>query len=296
MLVLGITGDVGAGKSTITDIFRESGAKIVSADLIAHEKWKEPAVLNRAVERWGEEILLPGGGLNAGRIASIVFSDKEEYDWLCQILHPLIRKEMESRISGMGTWAVAEIPLLFENGVPYWIDKTIYVRASMNKRVQRNRSRGWQKSDILRRESFLLPPVHKIGLADMVIDNDIPLEQQRNFIKTISAKFKECSTLCEVELLFSSYDQALQAGKILLEKNLAREFDILPVFNSSFHKHSTPLTEKFKLYLVTSETNYRDILSIVHAHDLKGYSRIIVRQIRRPGSFLGSFFPEIFEK
>lgn len=200
MLVLGVTGDVGAGKSTVTKIFQEFGAHVIDADGITHEIWKRPEVLHKAIVKWGEDILLPDGRIDAPGIASRVFTDEDDYKWLCSLLHPLVRSEMEKRVSDLEGLVVAEIPLLFENGVPSWIDLTCYVRTSMERRLSRNRTRGWDQEEIRRREKFLLPREEKMGKADLIIDNESDLGKLRAHLKALSERLLLIASLCVIEI------------------------------------------------------------------------------------------------
>lgn len=200
MLVLGVTGDVGAGKSTVTGIFEDFGATVIDADRITHEIWKRPDVLDKTVLKWGKDILLPEGGIDVPRIASRVFSNRNDYQWICSLLHPLVRSEMEKRVSELEGFVVAEIPLLFENGVPSWIDLTCYVRTSMERRLLRNRSRGWDEEEIRRREKFLLPREQKIKQADLIIDNENDLGTLRARLKLLSERFLLIASLYVIEV------------------------------------------------------------------------------------------------
>lgn len=285
MLVLGVTGDVGAGKSTITEIFRQCGASVVSADAVTHEKWRDPAILDNAVRRWGEGVLLPDGRINAPRVASIVFSDMAEYRWLCRMLHPVVREEMGRRISRFSGWVVAEIPLLFENGVPEWIDETLYISASEVQRVERNSSRGWDGSELRRRESFLLSSENKKKMADLVLNNDIPLEDQRMRLKGLSERYRKIAMICRIQVQLFSKEIAAQFASMLLEKELACEIDINCA--NAFRTDRSGNAANLEIY--TIEKSYGKIKDLLEER-FPHYSRLVLSEIKRPGTFL-RYFP-----
>ncbi|MGC9372198.1 MAG: dephospho-CoA kinase [Thermovirgaceae bacterium] len=198
MLVVGLTGDIGAGKSTLAEFWKRAGASVVIADEVVDEIWKQ-GVLNESIRRrWGESIISEGGHPDHERIASIVFEDVNEYRWLSRTIHPLVRSFMEGRILSMDGWVVAEIPLLFENGVPWWVDETVYVTAPLSERIERNRKRKWSADEIARREKWLLPSCTKSESADYVVDNKGKLERLFQRAMDLASVFREmasCITL-----------------------------------------------------------------------------------------------------
>lgn len=260
MLVLGVTGDVGAGKSTVTKIFAEYGASTINADHIAHEMWKKKEVLAQAAGRWGEDIILPDGRINPSRVASIVFSDRNEYDWLCNVLHPLIRSEMERRVLSLGGFVVAEIPLLFENGVPWWIDITMYISSSFIERGKRNLSRGWGEDEILRRESFLLDRNEKISMADIVIRNEGPLVSLKENMLSLSSKMKNFAFLSEITIILPSQHEAMILSSCLLSRKLALNVELYPVSTVSVSNQEQRENKHWKLVLLAFQKNFNQIL------------------------------------
>jgi len=198
MLVVGLTGDIGAGKSTLADFWKRAGASVVIADEVVDEIW-EQGVLNELIRRrWGNSVIAEGGHPDRERIASIVFEDENEYRWLAHTIHPLVRSIMEGRILSMEGWVVAEIPLLFENGVPWWVDETVYLTAPLIQRIERNRNRKWAADEIARREKWLLPSCKKSEAADYVVNNTGKLESLYQRALDLASVFREmasCITL-----------------------------------------------------------------------------------------------------
>lgn len=292
MLVLGVTGDVGAGKSTVTRIFAESGATIINADNIAHEIWKNGDVLAKAAGRWGEEVLLPDGRINPIRVASIVFSDRTEYGWLCQMLHPLIRSDMERRISVLEGFVVAEIPLLFENGVPWWIDITMYISAPYMDRQKRNLSRGWEEDEILRRESFLMDRDKKISMADILVRNEGSLDSLKNKIFTLTSQMKDFATLAEISLSLNSHKDAVNLSESVLSKGLALNVEVYPVSTFSVSDKHLKENKSWKLSIITFQKNFNQILMLSEVSGVTIEASPSLKAIKRPGNIWKQNIPE----
>lgn len=224
MLVLGLTGDVGAGKTTVASLWEAAGASIVDADRIVRSLWRNSSVISMAAARWGEDILDPSGIPIPAAIASRAFKNREEYRWLCSLLHPLVRIEMERQIASLEGWVVAEIPLLFESGVPEWIDAVVYVTAPEEFRTRRNLGRGWDEEEIRRRESFLLPREEKKTRSRMVIDNDGTLEELHASVGELGAFFRRAASIVRCTALFREREKAEELGVLLKERRLCSGF------------------------------------------------------------------------
>lgn len=197
MLKVGLTGDVGAGKSTLCGVWRGMGADVFDADAIAKKMWFLPEVRQKAEARWGAGFLDGSSKEALGRIAEKIFTDDEEYEFAAALIHGPVMAEMKRMIDCSGSaWVVAEVPLLYEYGVPRWIDGVVYASAPFEKRVERNKNRGWDSGEILRRERRLLPRAKKMRLADWVLENSGTEDEWRakaralgQFFIKISEKF-----------------------------------------------------------------------------------------------------------
>ena len=229
MLVSAVTGDVGAGKSTLTAFWREAGASVVDADEIVRMLWSRPEIITAAVSRWGESIVDGKGVVLSSRVAARAFGDETEYRWLCDLLHPLVRMEMERRTASLDGWVVAEIPLLFENGPPWWVDVSVYVTASDEFRMLRNSIRGWNDTEIPRRESFLLPSEEKRRRAAVVLENSGTLEEFRSLAFRHAELFKRSSALVRGSVFFQKIEDARRYAEYLHKERLGAECLCSPV-------------------------------------------------------------------
>ena len=171
MLTVGLTGDVGAGKSTLSKVWEEMGAAVIDADRVARDMWQLPDVQKRASERWGSDFFEDDQKSVFAKIAEKIFSDEREYEFVSDLLHPATIAAIEEIVKNADGWVVVEIPLLFECGRPKWMDFVVFASASAEKRVERNASRGWDAAEIKRRESRLMPRDEKIRRSDWVLEN-----------------------------------------------------------------------------------------------------------------------------
>ena len=183
-MVMAMTGDVGAGKSTVSGMLVSRGWALVDADRIVAELWRTPLVIGAAVERWGDGILENGAVAHA-RVAALIFGDRTEYDWAMSLLHPLVKKEISLRVEELGREGkpvVAEIPMLFEAGVASWVTFKTFVTASRDVRLKRCLARGWDEAEMSRREDFFMPSEKRMALSDFVIRNDGGLDELRKTV------------------------------------------------------------------------------------------------------------------
>jgi len=190
MWVTAITGDIGAGKSTVAKIFEELGASRIDADEIVKELWQNEEIVQKAVERWGTRII-EENKVNFKAIARIIFSNFSENRFACELLHPRVMQIIEDRIKALNGWIVVEIPLLFEYGIPAWVNRTIFVTAPKEICEHRCLLRGWDKSEIERRESFFISSEERKKRSDFLIINDCSLEELKKKLLKLAKMFNE---------------------------------------------------------------------------------------------------------
>ena len=191
MIIVGLTGSVGTGKSTVTNFFRELGAYIIDWDELAREvtrphlrAWKE------IVEYFGKDFLNEDLTINRQKLAEIVFSDKEKVAKLNQIVHPEVFKEDERITNEIKSLApdaliIKDIPLLFELTRPVYVDKVVVVSASEQTQLRRLEEKGMSREDAQSRIKSQLPLEEKIRSADFIINNDGPLEETKKQVEEI---------------------------------------------------------------------------------------------------------------
>jgi dephospho-CoA kinase len=182
-LAVAITGGIGAGKSEALAAFRRHGAATVSSDEIVHRLLREDEDVRRQlVERFGDRILDDVGQVDRGAIAKVVFGDREQLDWLEQLLHPRVAqeyldwREQLGRLPNPPEVCVTEVPLLYEVGGDERFDKVVVVTAPAEIRAERSQMAGEL------REDRLLPDDEKATRADFVYVNDGTLEELDEFV------------------------------------------------------------------------------------------------------------------
>jgi dephospho-CoA kinase len=174
MLRIGLTGGIGAGKSTVSATFSECGGIIVDGDVIAREV-VEPGTegLAQLVEAFGEDILLPDGALNRPALAAKAFVDDEHRARLNGIVHPLVGRRREQIIAAVSEDAVVveDIPLLVETGMAPMFPLVVVVTADAETRVERLIKRGMDEADARARIAAQAPEEQRRAIADVLLDN-----------------------------------------------------------------------------------------------------------------------------
>ncbi|GAA6760135.1 dephospho-CoA kinase [Thermus oshimai] len=183
-LIIGLTGNIGSGKSTVARLLRAWGYKVVDADELAR----------RARENKKEELkrLFPeafrGEELDTRALGRLVFSDPECLKALEALLHPEIRRLLEEELKGLEGERVVflEIPLLFEKGWEGRLDGVLLVKAPLELRLERVMARsGLSREEVLARERAQMPEEEKAGRADWVLENRGGLEELEENLKAI---------------------------------------------------------------------------------------------------------------
>jgi dephospho-CoA kinase len=176
MRIIGLTGGIGSGKSTVSAILRELGATVVDADEGARAVVEpgQPA-LEEIRERFGETVFAADGSLDRDRLADIVFSDERAREDLNTITHPRVRAWMAARMQAAAEAGapvvVLDIPLLFESGLTAGLDEIVVVWAPVEAQFARAVARGGRGEDIRARIKAQMPLDHKREQATVVIDN-----------------------------------------------------------------------------------------------------------------------------
>ena len=177
MLLVGLTGGIGAGKSTVARLLSEQGAVVVDADSIVRELQRPGTdVFHAIVERFGSHVVSPDGSLDRERLADIVFRDDEARSALNAIVHPAVYAVMAQRIAEQKDGdqvVVLDIPLLAEAGGSGGMDAVVVVEADQDARVARVvAERGLDPEDVRARMAVQASPEQREALADVVIWNN----------------------------------------------------------------------------------------------------------------------------
>jgi dephospho-CoA kinase len=177
-LVIGLTGGIASGKSTVSNMLKEMAVVIVDADVEARRAVEkgQPAHL-KIIEEFGEEILLVNGEIDRQKLGSVIFHDAEKRQLLNGIVHPDVRKRMKDQtdaaILAGEKVVVLDIPLLFESKLTSMVEKTILVYVDRDIQLKRLMERNnLSLEDAEARINSQMPLSDKISLADAVINNN----------------------------------------------------------------------------------------------------------------------------
>ncbi|MFF4626115.1 dephospho-CoA kinase [Streptomyces griseorubiginosus] len=189
MLKVGLTGGIGAGKSEVSRLLVEHGAVLIDADRIAREVVAPGTPgLAAVVEAFGEEVLAEDGGLDRPKLGSIVFADPDRLAVLNSIVHPIVgtrSRELESAAAEDAV-VVHDVPLLAENSLAPLYDLVVVVDASPRTQLDRLvRLRGMTEQDARARMAAQATREKRLEIADIVIDNDVPLDDLRQRVQDV---------------------------------------------------------------------------------------------------------------
>jgi dephospho-CoA kinase len=189
MLKVGLTGGIGAGKSEVSRLLVECGAVLIDADRIAREV-VEPGTpgLAAVVDAFGPEVLTADGRLDRPKLGSVVFADPERLAVLNSIVHPLVgarSRELEGAAAEDAV-VVHDVPLLTESGLAPLYDLVIVVDASPETQLDRLVGRrGMTAEDARARMAVQATREQRREIADIVIDNDVPLDELEQRVKDV---------------------------------------------------------------------------------------------------------------
>ena len=182
MKIVGLTGGIGSGKSTVTRLFGEHGVHWVDADDVAREV-VEPGTpaLERISEHFGKTILTSEGALDRAQLRGIVFEKQEERVWLESLLHPIIREELIRQLNPENyqlPYVLLVSPLLLETDQHELVDRIIVIDVPEETQIERTMARDTNSREQVERIiAAQISREDRLARADEVIDNDRPLDE-----------------------------------------------------------------------------------------------------------------------
>jgi dephospho-CoA kinase len=196
--VIGLTGGIATGKSTVSALLEKAGAVIIDADRIARQVVKKGLPAYREIiENFGESILLPDGEINRSALGDIIFNDPQKKQLLNRIVHPHVRKEQNRQLKGIekkdpGAIVILDIPLLIETQTYRDLSEVIVVYAPEHIQMKRLMQReDISKSDALARIRSQIPIEEKKDKATIVIDNSGTRENTRKQTLKLFQRLKD---------------------------------------------------------------------------------------------------------
>ena len=201
MLTVGLTGGIGSGKTTVSNLFKDLGVTIIDTDIIARELVNNNfSVLNEITDAFGQTIVKQNGTLDRKKLAQIVFNKKKEKQQLENILHPKIRVEVSNKIQSFNSktispqYVIVVIPLLFETGFADLIDRILVVLSDEKIRIERVKQRD--NRDINEIRSIISSQVSdekRTSEADDFIKNNSNFKELESQVKQLHKKYTNLS-------------------------------------------------------------------------------------------------------
>jgi dephospho-CoA kinase len=189
--LIGLTGNMGTGKTTVAWMFGELGVPVLDADEMAHHTLEPHSHVWKLIyQRYGNAVIGRDGDIDRTTLARIVFQDAGERRYLESIIHPHVKDEMERRIAEFAReghpFVIAEIPLLVEAGWEASFDAIIVVRCDEGQEIERCMQKfGMDREEVMLRLASQYSLARKVSIADAVIDNDGTFEETRVQVKRL---------------------------------------------------------------------------------------------------------------
>lgn len=189
--VIGLTGNIGTGKSTVAWAFEELGVPTLDSDEIAHEAIApKSAAWKMIYERYGRVVMLNDDVIDRKALARIVFQDNGERKFLESVIHPHVKEIIAHRVAHLARegkeFVIVEVPLLFEAGWEKEFDAVIVVRCNQETEVERCMKKfGFDREEVMLRLAAQYPIERKTNAADVVIDNDGTIEETKVQVKRL---------------------------------------------------------------------------------------------------------------
>jgi len=196
-LVIGITGGIASGKTTVADLFQQNfGIEIVDADIVARQVVEPESQGLKAIEQhFGNSVIQQDGALDRAKLREIIFSDPSQKEWLNRLLHPMIRTEMMTQLADVKSdYALLVIPLMVENNLQSLADKVLVVDVDEQTQIQRTIERD--QVDATQAKAILSSQAtreQRLAIADYVIKNNTENQKLLPQITELHKKFLEIS-------------------------------------------------------------------------------------------------------
>lgn len=188
-MIIGLTGSIASGKSTVANILKEYRLPIVDADLIARQVVEKGApTLQKIVEAFGEDILTEEGEMDRKKVGELIFNNEEKRNILNSIIHPAIRAEMlrqrDEHVANGEKAVIMDIPLLFESKLQHFVEKIMVVTVDEDVQLKRLMERnGFTEQEAMARIKSQMPVKDKESQADVVIYNNGTVEETKKQVE-----------------------------------------------------------------------------------------------------------------
>lgn len=194
-MIVGLTGSIGSGKSTVSKFLKEMGLKIYDADLIAKEILETEEIKYEIIKKIGKEFITPENIVDRKLLKKRVFSNKEQLEILNGLIHPKVIKyfkEIKEKYKDSNEIIVFDVALLFEVGLEKLCDIVIVIDIEPHIQIERVKKRDGEKSELIEKiiKSQMSREI-RLKKADIIIENNEGLEELKNKIEKLVKKLKE---------------------------------------------------------------------------------------------------------
>lgn len=174
MLKIGITGNMGSGKSTVCQFFERLGISVFHADDQAKSLYNHPEIQAEMIKKFGEEVY-ENGSINKQKLAAIIFNNAAALHFVNNLIHPAVQRQFEKWLCKLekSPYVLYEAAILFETGRHTYFDKIILIKAPVSLKIKRIKQRdGLNHQQIIQRLNYQWPDKSKTALADFIINNN----------------------------------------------------------------------------------------------------------------------------
>jgi len=191
--VIGLTGNIGCGKTTVAHMFEDLEVEVIEADRIGHQLLEKEKIKKRVVSIFTDSVLNGKGNISRKKLRNLVFKDKRKLELLNSILHPLMVKEIKKKIRmSRSNLIVVDAAVLLEAGWDSLVDKILVVTTPYHTQLKRVKDQSdFSPVEIKGIMEAQLPQSEKIKRADFVIENDGSIDKTREQVRKIWEKLNE---------------------------------------------------------------------------------------------------------
>jgi len=186
--ILGVTGNIGCGKSTVAAMFKTKNAQVIDADVLAHQLYPAGSSVYRKIKKaFGREVIQADKRIDRARLAKIVFADKRALARLNSIVHPQLIREIRRRIKNSAKRIVIlDAALIIEAGLRKMVDNLVVVTAKRGQQILRcQKSSGFKRQEVGRIIKSQISQKAKSRFADFIIDNSGAIGETRKQVLAI---------------------------------------------------------------------------------------------------------------
>jgi len=192
MLIIGLTGGIGSGKTSTAQCFAKLGVPVIDADILARELTQAPSpVLSKIIEYFGKSILTEDGHLDRKQLREIIFNGPQKRLWLENLLHPLINQAIKNQLSQLNSpYCIVVIPLLVETGPYSFLDRILVIDAPEQQQIERLKTRDQTSPELINKIlSSQADRQARLAAADDIIINDGEFEHLAKQVEKLHAQY-----------------------------------------------------------------------------------------------------------